>query len=333
MEARIIDISYYLPEKILSNLDLANIYNQWDPEKSYNKLGINIRHIAGDNETAVDLAEKAALKLFEKNHYLREEIDFIILCTQSPDYKLPTSACLLQEKLGLSTKCGAFDYNLGCSGFVYGLAIAKGFIKANVAKNILLIMSETYSKYIHPLDRSTRVLFGDGAAAIWVGESSNSNSSINEFVFGTDGKGANNLIVQTGGSRFKQSNIKNDYFSDINHENNLYMDGLEIFNFTLKCIPSIIEETLLKNRITLDEVDYFIFHQANKYILEHLRKKIMIPEEKFYIDLKDTGNTVSATIPIGLYNTINTNKIKRGDKVLLVGFGVGYSLGSCLITL
>jgi 3-oxoacyl-[acyl-carrier-protein] synthase-3 len=328
------DIEYYLPEKVLTNDELSELYGEWNSEKIFDKVGIRQRHIAGTNETAVDLGENAALNLFKKNSNLKDQIDFIIFCTQSPDYYLPTSACILQKRLGISTACGAFDYNLGCSGFISGLAIAKSFIKTGIAKNILLITAETYSKYINPLDRSSRTIFGDGAAATWVGVVEEHEYIFN-FAFKTDGYGAASLIVPAGGLRLPRSPETAievcDENGNIRSQENLYMNGGEIFNFSISKVPILFNELLKNNKVSKDSIDYFIFHQANKFMLTHLRKKINIPEEKFYNNIEEVGNTVSSTIPIALVESVKLNKIKKGHKIMLVGFGVGYSWNGCII--
>lgn len=325
-------IGYYLPEKVVTNDELSLLFPEWSSNGIYEKVGILERRIVSPNETGLDLAEKAsleALKDFDKN-----SIDFIIYCTQSPDYFLPTTACLLQDRLGLRRDIGAFDFNLGCSGYIYGLMIAKGFINANLANTILLVMAETYSKYIHPEDKGNLSIFGDGAAATILTKSE--NEQIFDFVVGTDGRGWDKLIVHNGAAKNRNSQT----FINTSDENvnpfppdYLFMDGPEIFNFTIKNVPGLVANTLKKNNLTMDEIDYVIFHQANKYMLEYLRKKIDIPESKFHIDLKHTGNTVSATIPIALANCIGNNLVKKGDKILLVGFGVGYSWGATIIEL
>ena len=192
-------LSYYLPIKILTNEELVKDFPEWSVEKVAQKVGVNTRHIAGEKETACDMAEKAARKLFKEYNINPETVDFILLCTQSPDYFLPSTACILQDRLGISKTAGAFDYNLGCSGCIYGMAIAKGLIAAGIAKNILLVTSETYTKYLHPSDKSNRSIFGDGAAACLI--STNGFAEIGNFTLGTDGTGANNLIVRTGAAR------------------------------------------------------------------------------------------------------------------------------------
>ncbi len=323
-------IEYYLPEAILNNRQLEEEFPEWDSEKITEKIGINHRHISEKDQTALDLGFNAAEKLFLK--FDREETDFILLCTQSPDYFLPTGACILQDKLGIGKRAGALDYNLGCSGFIYGLALAKGLINAKIAKNILLIAAETYSKYIHPKDKANRSIFGDGAAACIISESE--TEKIFDFELGTDGSGMNNLIVQNGGLRNKFNSQETDVFEEgtfIRNGNNLFMNGPEIFNFTIATIPGLVNRVLEKHQLTVETIDYVIFHQANKFMLDYLRKKLKIAPEKFYQNMENTGNTVSATIPIALKDCIDQNIIKQGDKVLLCGFGVGYSWGATII--
>ncbi len=311
-------ISYITPKNQLSNLDLAKEFPEWSAEKVADKLGIEKRFIASNIESTSHLAIKASEKLFKNNDIDRSIIDFVILCTQSPDYALPTTACIIQDKLNLKKSCGAFDFNLGCSGYIYGLAIAKGFIETNIAKNILFITSETYSKFLSKDDKSNRTIFGDAASATLI--SDNGIAKIKDFVLGSDGSGAENLIVRNSGSLYNES-----------YNNCLFMNGPEIFTFTLKSVPNLIESVLLKHNLEKENIDLFIFHQANKFMLNHLRKKIKIDQDKFYVFMSQVGNTVSSTIPIALYHAINDNKIKKGDKVVLAGFGVGYSWGSTII--
>lgn len=332
MSVKIERIEYYLPETIITNDDLEKEFPDWSSDKIEKKIGIRERHIVKENETALDLALRASQKILK--NYNKDKIDFIMLCTQSPDYYLPTSACILQDKLGLKTNIGAFDYNLGCSGFVYGLAMAKSLINSTIATNILLITSETYTKYIHPKDKSNRTIFGDAAAAIIIEKSE--EEQIGEFVLGADGGGYKNLIVPNGGLRNSYDlNAKeiDDGSGSIRTDNNLYMNGPEIFNFTIKAVPKVVSETLEKNNTTLEDLDYVIFHQANKYMNEYLRKKIGIPKDKYYLNLLYTGNTVSATIPIAIKDCLDNNIIKKGDRILIVGFGVGYSWGGTIIKL
>lgn len=318
-------ISYYLPQRKVSNMELVKDFPEWSVEKVANKIGVNDRYISLEGETSADMAVMAARKLFDEQSIAPDQIDFIILCTQSPDYFLPTTACIIQNKLGIPITAGALDFNLGCSGFVYGLALAKGLIFGGIAKNILLLTSETYSKFIHPLDKSNLTIFGDAAAATLISEAG--FAEILNFSLGTDGSGANNLIVKTGGLRNPQplNDLKLDDYGNPSSSDHLYMDGAEIFNFTLDMVPKLTTETLLKNSLKKENIDLFVFHQANKYLLNFLRKKIEIPEEKFYYYISNVGNTVSSTIPIAIFEAINEKRINSGSNVLIAGFGVGYS--------
>ena len=332
---QITHISYFLPEKTLTNDDLAIEYeSSWNSKKIYKKTGIKSRHIA-TTETTSQLAARAAKKLFSESGFPKDKIDFLLLCTQSPDYFLPTTACIVQDMLGLPTSCGAFDFNLGCSGFVYGLAIAKGLIAGGMAKNVLLLTVETYTKYIHPKDKSVRTIFGDGAAATLITHEEGDPCKIGEFVFGTDGKGASNLIVPAGAMAMPKSDETAEETVDeqgnVRSLNNLYMNGPEIFNFTLDIVPDTVKSLLARAKLSMDDIDLFVFHQANKFMLDSLRDKIGIPEEKFYLDMEDKGNTVSATIPIAMKDALDEGRIRRGDRLMLVGFGVGYSWAGCIV--
>lgn len=331
MDVFIKAIDYYLPECVVTNEELVSEFPEWDADKVTQKTGILERHIVNKNETATDLAYKAALTLFEHNPEIKESVDFLLLCTQSADYKLPTSACILQHRLGLPTTIGAFDYDLGCSGCVYGLAIAKGLVIAGIAKNVLLITAETYSKYFHPEDKGNKSLFGDGAAATLV--STEGFAKIGEFALGTDGEGEDNLKVKTGGARFplplcEDSKDENGYILSSDH---LYMNGPEIFNFTLDSVPPLMDLCLLNNHLNKEDIDLFVPHQANKYMLNTLRKVYGISKDKFYINLEKTGNTVSSTVPIAIKDALGNGLINIGDKVLIAGFGVGYSYGASVL--
>lgn len=324
-------ISYYLPKNVVTNDDLIAEFPEWSVEKVAKKVGVNKRHLAAEHETAGDLAEQAALKLFSENNINPLDIDFIILCTQSPDYFLPSTACLLQNRLGIPTNAGAFDFNLGCSGCVYGMAIASGLIAAGIASNVLLLTAETYNKYLHPKDKSNRSIFGDGAAACLI--STDGFARIGQFVLGTDGKGANNLIVKTGCARHRMPtgiSIIDDQ-DHMWHDDYLYMNGGAIFNFTLDVVPSMIDELLDKNNLLADGVDYYVFHQANKYMLNTIRKIAQLPQEKFHVGLDETGNTVSSTVLIALSDALNDGRIKAGMKVMVAGFGVGLSWGGTIL--
>ena len=325
-------ISYYLPERVVTNEELVKEFPEWSVDKVAQKVGVNSRHLAAINETAGDMAEKAARKLFAEYSINPSEIDFVMLCTQSPDFFLPSTACILQDRLGIPTSAGAFDYNLGCSGCIYGMAMAKGLIAAGVAKNVLLLTAETYNKYLHPQDKSNRSIFGDGAAACLI--STDGLSEIGEFSLGTNGSGANDLIVKSGAARQKTATGKytEDEEGHIWFDDYLYMNGGAIFNFTLDAVPAMMKDVLKKNSLENEQVDFYVFHQANKFMLNTIRKISAIPKERFYVNLETSGNTVSSTILIGLKDCIDNNLIKTGEKVMICGFGVGLSWGGTILS-
>jgi 3-oxoacyl-[acyl-carrier-protein] synthase III len=328
-------IEYHLPENVLSTAELAREFPEWSIEKIEEKTGIHQRHIAAPGECSSDLGVAAARKLFDSGVCAPSEIDYILFCTQSPDYFLPTTACLMQQELGIPTTAGALDYNLGCSGFIYGLGMARGLIETDQAKNVLLITAETYSKFINRRDKSVRTLFGDAAAATLVSATDAEQPLIGPFVFGTDGAGGKNLIVPTGGMRAERtvdSAIETqDESGNWRSGDDLFMNGAEIFNFTLRTIPKCVNDLFERSGTAASDIQFFLFHQANRYMLDHLRKRMKLPEEKFLMRMSDCGNTVSSTIPIVLRHAICDERIKSGDLLMLVGFGVGYSWGACLV--
>lgn len=324
-------ISYYLPEKVMTNVELVREFPEWSVDKVAKKVGVYSRHLAAENETAGDMAEKAARKLFEEYGISPNDIDFVLLCTQSSDYFLPSTACILQDRLGIPTSAGALDYNLGCSGCIYGLAMAKGLVAGGIAKNVLLLTAETYNKYLHPSDKSNRSIFGDGAAACLI--STEGIAEIGDFCLGTDGSGAKHLIVETGAAKHKAATGKETTDDDghVRREDYLYMDGSAIFNFTLDAVPTMMKEVLGKNKMEKDNVDYYVFHQANKFMLNTICKVCVLPKDKFYVNLEQTGNTVSSTVMIGLKQCLEAGTIHEGMKVMVAGFGVGLSWGGTIL--
>ena len=333
MKAFISAIGSSLPEGILTNEQLAADYVGWTAEKIYTKTGIRTRHIAAPGECASDLAFSAAKTLLEQAKCDISRVDFLLYCTQSPDYILPTTACILQHRLGLSTACGALDFNLGCSGYLYGLGLAKALIESRQARTILLLTADTYSKLINPADKSVRTLFGDGATATLI-TAAEEETLIGPFVYGTDGSGAENLIVPAGGMRrplVPNAELIPDDSGNARTVNDLYMNGSEIFNFTLDMVPAAVSQLLAKAGIGEEAVDVYVFHQANRFMLEHLRRKLRIPAEKFVFAMEDIGNTVSSSIPMALREACKTGQLQPGALVMLVGFGVGYSWGATLI--
>lgn len=329
-------IEYYLPEKTLSNEQINIEHPEWSADKISSKTGIFNRHLSQKNEFSSDLGLKAATRLFEAIPEIRNKIDYLIFCTQSPDYLIPTTACIMQDKLELNKNIGAIDINMGCSGYIYGLSYANGLISSGQASNVLLITAETYTKYIHKLDKNNKTIFGDGASASLISKQSDNRLSgaIGKFSFYTDGSGYDKLIVKNSGIRYRDIKAKEELNTDgtlIKSDKNLFMDGRAIFEFTSFKVPPMVESVLKKNSLKLEDIDLFIFHQANAFMMNYMRKRCKIPEEKFFIFLEDCANTVSSTIPIALLEAQKQNKISKNKKVLLAGFGVGLSIAGTVI--
>jgi 3-oxoacyl-[acyl-carrier-protein] synthase-3 len=328
-------ISSYLPAGKLTNEQLAEEFGDWHASQILSKTGVAVRGVAAPDECASDLGVAAARRLFEGSGRSADEIDFLVFCTQSPDYFTPTTACVMQDRLGLKTSCGAIDVNQGCSGYVYGLALAKSLVEAGTAENVLLITADTYTKFINRRDRSLLTLFGDGAAATLVGSMPAESELIGPFVLGTDGRGANQIIVKAGGLRCPPSAEtaveREDQSGNWRSDENLFMDGADVFGFALKTVPQAMGQLLEKSGLTSEQLDFVIPHQANKFMLERLRAKMKIPAEKFWIDMEQCGNTVSSTIPIALESAMQQGRVKAGDRVALIGFGVGYSWGAAMV--
>jgi len=318
MKIKINSISYYLPVHSESSESLKDDNPDWDIEKIIEKTGIKNRFIATRGESTLDIAFKATTKLILDSPSISlKDIDLLILVTQSSDFILPSGACILQDRLKLSKNTMAFDINLGCSGFIYALSVIGGLISAGVARNALLICADTYSKYIDKNDRTCRPIFSDGAAAIWLSQSD--EESIGPFDFGTDGAGFEDLIV-------KKNLSNNQAITD-----KLFMNGSEVFLFTMDAVPSSVNKLLIKAGISLNDIDFFVFHQASKLVIDNLIRKLEINPDKVFINYENIGNTVSASIPIALSDMHKNKKLKKGNLVMLVGFGVGLSWGSTLI--
>ncbi len=335
VRAAIAGIEYHVPQSVLTSEDLAREFPE-AAEKTGARIGIKTRHIAAAGECASDLAVQASQKLFASGVCRPSDIDHVLFCSQTPDYLLPTTACLIQDRLGIPKTAGAFDLNLSCSGFVYCLALAKGLIETGQAANVLLLTADTYSKLMHPQDRSVRVIFGDAAAATLVrGVEPGAEPLIGPFVFGTDGGGAHNLIVRAGGMRFPRTPETalpvQDDAGNRRSADHLFMDGAAILNFSLREIPPAIARLLEKSHTSLDAVDLFIFHQANQFIVECLRSRLKLPAEKTVLAMEDCGNTVSSSIPIALRAAVEREQLRPGLLAMLAGFGGGYSWAATLV--
>jgi 3-oxoacyl-[acyl-carrier-protein] synthase-3 len=327
---RITGVSYALPEGIVENAQIAPL-SKWTAEDILRKTGIARRHIAAPKETAADLAVAAARRLLASIKD-PQSIDLIAFCTQTPDYALPTSACLIQDRLGLSTSCAAFDFNLGCSGYVYGLSIVQSMLRSGDAHRALLLTGETYSKWFDVSDVSVATIFGDAGTATMLECVEADEPPIGPFSLGTDGRGASRLIVGGSGARLIEGDPLLANRPDGScPPDRLYMDGPEVFAFTTRVVPMAVSAYLERNGLSWDSFDHVVFHQANRFMLDHLRKQCRIPAEKFVLCLEPFGNTVCNTIPVALVEMQAAGRLRAGNRLLLIGFGVGYSWGICAL--
>jgi 3-oxoacyl-[acyl-carrier-protein] synthase-3 len=319
-------IAVHLPERVETNEDLQKEFPDWDVSLIASKTGIYARHIAAEGETASDLGVAACEKLFRENDIDPASIDFLLFCTQTPDYPLPTTACLMQSRLGLSTHAGALDFNLGCSGYVYGLALADGLIRSGSVKRVLLVTSETYSKYIDAGDRSLRTIFGDGAAATLVEASD--EPTLFGYQYGTDGTGADTLIVNSRGARPAKDAIKPRH----RHRwgSDLYMDGPSLISFTVTAVPKLIDDILAASNRRADQIHSYLLHQATLKMLQQLQQRLDLDEQRMPIYLEQVGNTVSSTLPILISQLRAENRLPAGSEHLMIGFGVGWSWAGCV---
>lgn len=333
MNAIITHIEYYLPEKIVSNKDLQDEFPQWDVDKIQTKSGVTSRHIAEKEETALDLSIKACEKLFSK--FDKSKIDGIIYCTQSPDYIMPSNSFLLQRHFELNEQLFCYDFNHACTGYIYGLMMANSFIKSGLAKNVLLVTADTYSKYINPADRSTRVLFGDAAAVTIVEATNQADKGIIDLEVATFGNGFDKFIIPAGGARLPQSPETaiptTDILGNVRTKNNIKMDGMAVWSFINSKVPDQIKGLLERNQLTIKDIDQIVFHQASLMTLDSLVKILNLEKDKVFINIHNLGNTVSASIPIALKDAMNNGRIKENECILLSGFGVGLAYGTIII--
>lgn len=329
-------IGFHLPAAVVDNAKLASRYSGWDEGKIYEKTGIRQRHVVTDGEHVSDIAVSAAKRLFAESGARPGDFDALILCSQTPDYAIPGSSCIVHERLGLPERCITFDYNQGCTGFIYGLLIAGSMIHSGQARNALLITAETYSRWCNPKDKSVSTIFGDGAAAAHLSYDAG-GPGIGPFVFGTDGRGAGNLIVpQSGSHAMVHNGVTGEYMDDsgnVRTPANLYMNGPELFRFAIGTVPSMVKELLEASGRGMKDIDSFVFHQANSYLLRNIQKALGIPGHKMIYEMEDVGNTVSSSIPIAIKKAFERGAIQEGGRLLLAGFGVGYSWAGTLLTL
>lgn len=316
MKAYLRAVGYHLPSAVLSNEDLAARNPAWTPATLFRKTGIRERRIAAPGETSADLAFHAANRLFEETGIARSDIDALLFCTQTPDHFLPASACLLQDRLQLPTRCAAFDFNLGCSGFTYGLWLAGSLIRSSAARNVLLLAADTLSRECDPADGVTVPIFGDGAGAAIIGsEPARAVGLIGHTVLGTDGRGGQHLIIAGGASRQRSPEA----------DRCIRMNGAEVFNFTLTHVQDGIRQLLADLKLEDGTVDRYLLHQANGFILQTIRREMGLTEDQCPIDLEMTGNTSCASLPLLLRRCLDRGDVRPGHRCVLAGYGVGYS--------
>ena len=330
--ATIDSVSSYLPSRVLGNEELSEEVG-WTVDKILEKTGIVERRIAAPEECVSDMASAAAKQLIQEREIDREAVQFLILCTQTPDHLLPSTACIVQECLGLSTRCAAFDINLGCSGYIYALGVANALIRSRMFERGIVLTADTYTKFINPKDRSIRTLFGDAATATWV--TASASPGLMNFELGTDGKGKDNFIIPAGGTRLPHSSetarLVEDASGSQRSQDEIFMNGQEILVFSLKRVPPLVRNLLATSGLQQGDIDWFVFHQANKFMLDYLAQKMRVPPERMCFCLRHVGNTVSSTIPLVIEHGVGQGQLAPGDKLLLVGFGVGYSWGGCIL--
>ena len=324
--ANIGPIAVYFPQKHETIDELKAEYPEWNLDEIQEKTGISARYVSAPDEFVSDMATAAAKRLLEENDIAPESIDFVLLCTQTPDYPIPTTACMVHARLGLRLGCGALDFNLGCSGFVYGLGLADGLIRSGVAKRVLFITAEQYTKYIDKTDRSLRTIFGDAAAATLIDASD--ERSFGPVLFGTDGEGADTLIAYGRGMRPESLSLKPRHRR--RWASSLYMDGSELMRFANNKIPPLVHDLLEQAGMTIEQIDLFLMHQATLKMLESLVATLGIAPEKAPIRMDQVGNTVSSTIPILIQELRASGELKPNMETLMLGFGVGLSWGGAV---
>ncbi|TIH18019.1 ketoacyl-ACP synthase III [Marinifilum sp. JC120] len=314
------NISYYLPEKTIDCLELEKQHPDWDIANTITKTGVHKIHHAASDERTVEMAVRAAKNLLAETKCVP---DTIIVCTQTPDTLLPQCSSQLQHMLGLPNSTMCLDINLGCSGYTHGLATAYSYLSSGISKKILFITVDNYSKVVDPENKKVFLLFSDASSATLLSETENRPV----FRFGTDGSRSQAIACKNSGvsvvtGENKDSSIKKPSFE---------MDGYGVFLFTLGTIPNEIQQLMNDAGASIEDIDLFVLHQASRYVLESIQKKLGIPEDKLIIDLEEVGNTTSSSIPIALKRAETAGKLKRGDKILLFGFGIGLSWGGAIL--
>jgi len=330
----ILAVDFELPEGLLTNVELESRFGAEGLRTTLAAAGIRNRRVAPPNVCASDLAFSAANRILNIGGVSRNDVDLLIFCTQSPDCLVPATACILHDRLKLSKQCAAFDLNLGCSQYIYGLAVAISMLKSGFATLALVLTGDTLTRQVNPGDRSIVALMGDAGSATLLGPVGKDEGFLG-FELGTDGAGHGHLIVPAGGARLpaspKTAVEKTDTEGNIRSERNLHMNGIAMFHFSISMIPKVITTLLRRMFVKFEEVDLFLFHQAGKYVLECLLERLQIPIEKTHLFFEDVGNTSGSSIPLLVCDAFRAGKIRPGMLIVLAGFGAGLSWGATLI--
>ncbi|MBV8639448.1 MAG: ketoacyl-ACP synthase III [Candidatus Eremiobacteraeota bacterium] len=316
---KIVGVGHYVPERVIDNFELEKWFDTSD-EWITTRTGMKRRHWASENEATSDLALAAARKALADANLDPTDVDAFIVCTVYPDYLFPATACIVASKLGAPNKA-AFDMEIACSGFIYGLTVASSLVRSGVYKRILLIGAETLSKLVNPEDRGTAILFGDGAGAV-VLEASEEDSFLGSEL-GADGSKPQLLLVEAGGSRHPIDELALEEKTD-----RIHMEGREVFKFAVTKMIEATDSALAKANLTKADVDVLIPHQANKRIIDAAMKYLEMPSDKCVINIEEYGNTSAASIPIALSEAVGDGRVKPGDTIVFVGFGGGLSWGA-----
>jgi 3-oxoacyl-[acyl-carrier-protein] synthase III len=327
---RLVGLATAVPSEMIDNTDASDSFSPSDVQKLVETTGVRRRRVADGRTCTSDLCLAASQRLLHELSWTPDSVDALILVTQTPDYVLPATSCVLQDRLQLSKRCAAFDINLGCSGYVYGLWVASRLVSARGVRRVLLLVGDTITRLTAPQDRSTALLFGDAGTATALEYCDDAPRMV--FSLGTDGGGAAHLQVPAGGfrrprdSRSAQRTVQND--GNVRGDQDLYMNGAEIFAFTLGTVPTLIQQTLDAAAWTIGTVDQIVMHQANQFMLQHIARRLKLPRDKWILDLEDHGNTSSASIPLGMANALRDRLQNETLRLLLAGFGVGLSWGA-----
>jgi 3-oxoacyl-[acyl-carrier-protein] synthase-3 len=327
-------IGYSLGALTVTNEQLQAENPNWDMSKTIERTGVASRPIAAVGQTALDLALEATADVFARLQISASDVDALIFCTQTPDHVLPPNSALLHGRLGMQSSVMAFDITHACSGFVYALGIARSLVVSGTARRVLVVTADTYSRLVHPLDRSIRPLFGDGAAATVVSGHHPRLKTV-DVSFGTSGRHAERFIVKNGGARHASSASNAPVLPDrsgrIYSDDHIRMDGIGILSFFNNAVPSAVRDMLGKHRIAMADVSLFVFHQASRLALDGIARSLQIADDKMIVDMEDTGNLVSASIPVALARLIDRGAVVEGQTVVLCGFGVGLSWATALM--